>query len=70
MIFEKLTKKFCKKAKWYDISLIKGSVFVFTLFLITFWQGFRYFVLSINWYWYLIILIMLMIPIFRKTFSK
>jgi H+/Cl- antiporter ClcA len=64
------TENFCKKAKWYDISIIKGIVLFFTLFLVTSWQWFHDIVFSIDWYWYLIISIVLMIPIMRKMCFK
>ncbi len=62
--FEKMTKKM----KWYDISLVKLTVFFATLFLITVWSGFRNFVLGVEWYWYLAITVVLMIPLFKKMF--
>jgi len=68
-IFER-TESFCKKARWYDIPLVKGSVFFFTLFLITVWDGFREFIFGFEWYWYLIISIVLVIPLFKKMYSK
>ncbi|MFC1697419.1 hypothetical protein ACFL1H_03740 [Nanoarchaeota archaeon] len=73
MCFKKLTKwieKFIKKMKWYDISIIKATVFFATLFLVTVWPAFRTLVLSIAWYWYLIIAVILMIPTLIKLFSK
>ena len=67
-IFE-LIEKFCKKMKWYDVSLLKGTVLFSTLFLITAWAGFRNLVLGIEWYWYLIIAVILAIPLLKKMFS-
>lgn len=40
-----------KKLHWFDISLIKTSVFAFTLLLAKLFPM----LLSLNWYWYLII---------------
>lgn len=60
--------KTVKKMKWYDISLVKLTVFFATLFLITAWAGFRNLVLGFEWYWYLIIMIILMIPLLKKMF--
>lgn len=57
-----------EKMRWYDISLVKLSVFFMTLFLITVWSGFREFVLRFEWYWYLIITIIIMIPLLKKMF--
>ena len=57
-----------KKMKWFDFSLLKLSVFFFTLFLITLWPSFRNFVLGIDWYWYLILSIVLAIPLWKKMF--
>ena len=70
MNITKWLKKFIKRMKWYDISLIKLSVFFSTLFLITIWAGFRNLVLGVEWYWYLIISVILMIPIFKKMYFK
>ena len=67
-IFE-LIEKFCKKMKWYDVSLLKGTVLFSTLFLITAWAGFRNLVLGIEWYWHLIIAVILAIPLLKKMFS-
>jgi len=57
-----------KKMRWYDISLVKLTVFFTTLFLITVWEGFRNLVLGFDWYWYLIIGIVLIIPLLKKMF--
>jgi len=59
-----------KKMTWFDFSLLKLSVFFFTLFLITVWPIFRNFVLGIDWYWYLITSIILAIPLWKKMFSN
>ena len=66
----KLSEKVAKKMKWYDFSILKLSVFFFTLFLITAWTGFRNLVLAIEWYWYLIIALVLMVPLIKKMFCK
>jgi len=60
--------KTVKKMKWYDISLVKLTVFFVTLFLVTAWAGFRNLVLGFAWYWYLVVAIILMIPLFKKMF--
>ena len=66
MCLTKITERFQKKMRWYDISLLKWVVFFFTLFLITVWQGFQNFVLGIEWYWYLIVFVLLIIPLMKK----
>jgi len=68
MCLNKLTKKFSKNLRWYDISLLKLCVFFFTLFLVTVWPGFRNVVFSFDWYWYLIIGIVLATPLLKKMF--
>ncbi|MEK6916763.1 MAG: hypothetical protein AABW92_03385 [Nanoarchaeota archaeon] len=60
--------KMVKNMRWYDIFLVKMTVFFATLFLISVWEGFRNFVLSVQGYWYLIITIILMIPLCKKMF--
>ena len=72
MCFKKINKwveKGIKNFKWYDISLIKGSVFFSTLFLITAWDYFRVLVLSFEWYWYLFLAIILGISPMMKFFK-
>lgn len=58
------------KMRWYDISLIKLSVFFSTLFLLTAWSSFRDVALRIGWQWYLGLAIITMVPILKKMFSK
>ncbi len=70
MCIKKLTNRLIKKMKWYDISLLKGAVFFFTLFLITVWPQFRELILKIHWGWFLAIGIILAIPLMKKIFSK
>ncbi len=69
MNFTKLIENYAKKMKWYDISLLKLTVFFATLFLVTVWTGFRNLVLGFEWYWYLVITVILMIPLLKKLFS-
>jgi len=57
-----------KKMRWYDISLVKLTVFFMTLFLITALRGFREVVLGFDWYWYLLVSVVLMIPLLKKMF--
>lgn len=56
------------RMKWYDLSLLKGSVLFFTLFLVGIWDAFRELVLSISPYWYLAAFIIFSIPLFKKMF--
>lgn len=69
MNFTKLIENYAKRIRWYDISLLKLTVFFATLFLVTAWAGFRNLVLGFEWYWYLIITVVLMIPLLKKLFS-
>ncbi len=59
-----------KKFKFHDYQILKTVVFLFTLFLITAWEGFHLFVLSIAWYVYLGAAILLSIPLAMKMFKK
>lgn len=56
------------KMKWYDISLLKLTMFFFTLFLLTAWPAFKDFFMEIEWYWYLLLSILFMAPILKKMF--
>ncbi len=69
MFIEKWVERLTKKAKWYDFSLIKASVFFFTLFLFSVWPDFRSVTLSIDWYIYLILFIIVSIPVMKKMLS-
>jgi len=60
-------KRLIRKMKWYDIALLKVSVFFFTLFLITSWPAFRDYVFGFEWYWYLLIFVIVSIPLFKKV---
>jgi hypothetical protein len=70
MKFFKMHEKAVKKMKWHHFSLLKLSMFFFTLFLVTVWPGFRNLVLGFEWYWYLIISLILAIPIIKKFCPK
>lgn len=65
---ENMTKKMAKTMKWYDISLLKLSVFFATLFLVTAFEGFRNLVLGIEWYWYLALMIVAALPLLKKMY--
>ena len=43
--------------KWYDMSLVKISTFVFALLIAKYWDW----ILSANWYWYVLLLILTII---------
>lgn len=61
MGFEKCNEM-VKKLKWFDMGLIKLSMFAFTLMLAKLWSP----LLSLEWYWYgaLFVLFVLM-PTYR-----
>jgi len=65
-----MLEKTIKKMKWYDVSLVKLSVFFFTLLLIVAWDGFRVFVLQFAWYWYALLFALVTVPVLCKMFSK
>ena len=67
---KKMIEKMMKKMVWYDVSLLKLSVFFFTLFLVTVWAGFRSFVLGVHWGWFLLLGIVFAAPLCKKMFSK
>lgn len=69
MNLEKMSEKISSKMKWYDYGIFKLSIFFFTLFLFTAWEGFRMFVMGFDWYWYLILTIICAIPIIKKEFE-
>jgi hypothetical protein len=58
-----------KKMKWYDFSLLKGTVFFATLCLITAWPTFKDLIFLVDWYWYLILFIVFSAPLFKKMYS-
>lgn len=70
MNLDKWSADFGKKAKWYDYSILKASVFFFTLFLITVWPDFNKLVFSIGYQWYLVITIVLVAYFARKMLMK
>ena len=60
-------EKILKKMKWYDIPLLKLTVFFFTLFLVTVWPQFNKLVMSIAWYWYLAVGVILYLVMMKHT---
>ncbi|NQV08292.1 hypothetical protein HQ529_00400 [Candidatus Woesearchaeota archaeon] len=57
-----------KEMRWYDISLLKLSVFFFTLFLMTVWPAFNSLAMSFEWYWYLALGVLVAVPLCKKMF--
>ena len=70
MIISEWPENLRKKMKWYDFSLLKLSVFFFTLFLVSVWPAFRRLVLGVDWYWWLVLGIIVAIPLWKKMFSR
>jgi hypothetical protein len=68
MDFVKWLEGITKNLKWYDISLIKLSVFFSTLFLVVVWPAFRRFVMGFDWYWYLALAIIFAILPLKRVF--
>jgi len=58
------------KMKWQDISMLKLSVFFFTLFLVTAWGWFSDLVLNIPWYWHLLLGVVFALPLLYKLLVK
>lgn len=70
MEMEKLAVNFSKRAKWYDYSILKASVFFFTLFLITAWADFRNLIMGVHYAWYLLVAIIFSLYLMKKMFMK
>ena len=67
MTFSEWVDKRIKKLRWFDISLIKASVFVFVLMLVKFWPSLIY----LDWYWYFIIFLVFAIrPLYVTLLRK
>ncbi|MBU3923317.1 MAG: hypothetical protein KJ592_00200 [Nanoarchaeota archaeon] len=66
MSLKKFMEKAIKKMKWYDISLVKLSVFFATLFLITVWPAFLSLVMRFEWYWYLALMVVFAFPVVKR----
>ena len=64
-----LTEKLVKNMKWYDVSLLKGSTFFLTLFLVTLWPQFQRAVFMIPWYIHLILGLAIGLPLIIKMFK-
>jgi len=62
----KMFDRCTKSMKWYDFSMLKLSVFFFTLFLLTAWSGFRDLVLGISWVVYLALAVVVSVPLLVK----
>lgn len=59
-----------KNLDFWDISMVKLSVFSATLFLVSVWDGFSGWVRSTHWAWFLVIALLLavkpLVTVFRK----
>lgn len=58
------------KIGFWDIGLTKFSVFFMTLFLISIWPAFTYWVMSIHWFWFLALSLLLAIKPLLAFFKK
>jgi hypothetical protein len=55
-----------KKLDCWDISLIKLSVIVFTLLVLTIWPSLMYWALSVNpWYYIVLVVILAARPVYK-----
>jgi len=64
-------EKNMKEIDVWDVSLIKTSVLLSTLFLVTVWPAFLNLVLKAHWGWYLGLSILVMLrPGYRFWFKK
>ena len=59
-----------KNFGFWDIGLTKSSVFFATLFLVSAWDGFANWVMSIHWAWFLLIALVLAIKPLKTAFKK
>jgi hypothetical protein len=65
----KLIEKMFSKMNWFDVSLLKLTVFCATMFFMTAWPAFREFMLNIEWHWWLLLTLLFMAPFMKKMFS-
>lgn len=66
MWFEKLTNKLRKDLKWYDLALIKLSIFFATLFLISVFPRLLNLALEANPWIFLVLSIAFALPVWKK----
>ncbi len=66
MSLKKLITHFNEKMQWYDVPILKLTVFFATLFLLTAWPAFRELLLGIDWYWYLGLTLIMMFYLMKK----
>jgi hypothetical protein len=57
-----------EKLKWWDVALVKVSVFFFAFFLVTFLDDFRIFITDAWWGWYLIFSLVAAAPVVWKVY--
>ncbi len=70
MSLEQLLEHITDQLKWWDIALIKVSVFFFAFFLVTFLDEFRIFITDVWFGWYLIIAIFTAAPVVWKILKE
>jgi hypothetical protein len=63
-------EKATKRLRWFDIGILKIDVMLFTLFVLTAWEGLRDVLLGVAWYWYLLLTVVLTIPLLLRCFKK
>lgn len=68
MALFKFVDRLIGKMKWYDISLLKLTVFFTSMFLLTAWPAFKDFFMGIEWYWHLLLSILFIAPLLKKMF--
>jgi hypothetical protein len=62
----RMLKDKIKKLDCWDISLIKLSVIVFTLLVLTIWPSLMYWALSVNpWYYIVLVVILAARPVYK-----
>ncbi|PLW80189.1 hypothetical protein C0585_03490 [Candidatus Woesearchaeota archaeon] len=66
----KFYDKGLKNLKWYDISLIKTSVMLFTLGALSLFPGLAAYLLAIDWYWYLLLLVVVAFCPMKRFFKN
>ena len=65
-LVKNLSENFINNMKWYDVSLLKLTVMIFTLLVA------KYFSILLNaqWYWYVLLLLVLAPHLYFITFKK
>ena len=52
--------------KWYDMSLVKISSFIFALLIAKYWNW----ILSAEWYWYVLLFLLTLIRFFYLLYKN